>query len=134
MSGGVEGLELGFGGVLCEGVALLLGSALGFEVAVSEGRPLGSGVLPSSAEQLAPSMRQPVGSPLPFTTKPTVTDSFAASPSLSQEGAVTVTCCPLTFEVAFHSELILAPAGRSNSSVQSSSLAPLSLVTTYWAV
>ncbi len=75
-----------------------------------------------------------MGSPLPLTTKPTVTDSFAASPSLSQDGAVTVTCCPLTFDVAFHSELIRAPEGRSNSSVQSDSLEPLSLVTTYWAV
>jgi hypothetical protein len=45
-----------------------------------------------------------------------------------------VTCCPLTLDWAFHSELSFAPAGRSNSSVQSFSVWPLSFVTTYCAV
>ncbi len=70
---------------------------------------------------------------MPFTTKPTVTDSPAASPSVSHFGGVTVTCCPLTRDSAFHSELSFEPAGRSNSSVQSFFAAPLLFVTTYCA-
>lgn len=79
-------------------------------------------------------MTQPFGSAVPFTTKPTVTDSPAASPSLSQDGGLTVTCCPLTVDVPFHSELSPAPDGRSNSSVQSPFAWPVSLVMTYCAV
>lgn len=108
--------------------------ALGVGTGVWVGRPLGSGVGPLSVEQLAPSMRQPVGSALPLTTKPTVTDSPALSPSPSHFGGLTVTCCPLTLDSPFHSELSRAPDGRSNSSAQSAFCCPLLLVTTYCAV
>ncbi len=103
-------------------------------VAEPVGRPLGSGVAPSSAEHWAPSMRQPVGSAVPSTTKPTVTDLPGASPAVSQAAGFTVTCCPLTRDAPFHREESFAPAGRSNSSVQSFSVPPLLLVTTYCAV
>ncbi len=114
------------------GVGLAVGVAVGVDVWV--GRPLGSGVAVLSVEHLALSMRQPVGWAVPLTTKPTVTDSPAARPSVSHFGGFTVTCCPLTLDSAFHSELSVAPDGRSNSSVQSFSLAPVVLVTTYCAV
>src|SRR3954447_8772086 len=111
---------------------LLVGVAVG--VGDPVGRPLGSGAGASSAEHLPPSMRQLFGSALPLTTKPTVTDLPGARPSVSHLAGVTVTCCPLTLDSAFHSELSLAPAGRSNSSFQSFSAEPLLLVTTYCAV
>ena len=114
------------------GVGVLVGVAVGVGDCV--GRPLGSGVAPSSAEHSAPSIRQPVGFPEPVTTKPTVAVSPAASPSLSQDGGFTVTCCPLTVDVPFHSELSFAPAGRSNRSVQSSLVRSPSFETTYCAV
>lgn len=53
---------------------------------------------------------------------------------MSHFAGVTVTCCPLTADSAFHRELSLAPDGRSNSSFQVFSVAPLLFVTTYWAV
>ncbi len=85
------------------GVALWAGVDVGAEVGVEVGagvgdwvvcvgRPLGSGVAPSSAEHCAPSMRQPVGAPPPLTTKPTVTDLPGARPSVSHVAGFTVTC------------------------------------------
>lgn len=108
--------------------------ALGAGVADSVGRPLGSGVAPSSTEHLAPSMRHPAGSASPVTTNPTVTDFPAAMPSLSQEAGVTVTCEPDTDDSAFHREPSLVPDGRSNSSFQSDRALSESFLTTYWAV
>lgn len=114
------GVPVGAGAV---GVSVGVGSAVSDAVGVgaggSVGRPLGSGVAPSSVEHAASSTRQPVGSAVPLTTKPTVTDSPALSPSVSHLGGVTVTCCPSAFDSAFHSEPSFAPAGRSNSRVQS---------------
>lgn len=124
-------VAVGFGVAVCVALAVGVGAAVG--VAVCVGRPLGSGVAPST-EHLVPSMTQPVGFAVPFTTKPTVTDSPAARPSLSQDGGVTVTCCPLTDDVASHSELSLEPEGRSNSSFQSGFRWPVSLETTYCPV
>ena len=129
---GVVGVPVGAGSVVS--VAVGVGVGVGVGAGGSVGRPLGSGVAPSSVEQAASSTRQPVGSAVPLTTKPTVTDSPAFSPSVSHFGGVTVTCCPSTFDSAFHSEPSFAPAGRSNSSVQSAFACPLVLVTTYWAV
>lgn len=98
------------------------------------GRPLGSGVGAVSVPHRAPSARQPVGSPVPLATKPTVTDSPAASPSVSQAADRTVTCRPSTVDRAFHSDPSSVPAGRSNSSFQSRFRSPPVLVTTYWAL
>lgn len=83
-------------------------------------------------------MRQDVGSaavevPLAEVTKPTVTDAPGAS-SLFQLVGFTVTCCPLTVCSPFHRELIVVPAGRSNSSVQPDWAFSVALVTTYWPV
>lgn len=93
----------------------------------------GVGVSLPSVAQSASSMRQPVGAPVPLTTNPTVTDSPAARPSVSQRGGFTVTCRPLTPDSPFHREPSVDPLGRSNSSFQSLSTAPLLLVTTYCA-
>lgn len=132
----VLALVLGAGEVVAEEVgeevAVGLGAVVGLALWV--GLPLGSGVAPSSAEHRAPSTRQPAGSPLPLTTKPMVTDSPTASPSVSHFGGETVTCCPLTADSPFHRELSFAPVGRSNSSFQSAFAPPLLFVTTYCAV
>ncbi len=63
-----------------------------------------------------------------------MTDSPARRPSPSHFGGVTVTCCPLMLDSAFHSEPSFAPEGRSNSRVQTVFACPLLLVTTYWAL
>lgn len=123
-------MPVGAGSVLSVAVGVGVGVGAGGSV----GRPPGSGVAPSSVEHAAASTRQPVGSAVPLTTKPTVTDSPAFSPSVSHLGGVTVTCCPSAFDSAFHSEPSFAPEGRSNSRVQSAFVCPLLLVTTYCAV
>lgn len=130
------GVGVGVGVAVRVGVGVAVGLAVGVGVGVGVpvGRPVGSGVAVPSVEHLALSMRQPVGWPVPLTTKPTVADSPAARPSGSHFGGFTVMCCPLTLDSAFHSELSFEPDGRSNSSVQSFSRAPVVLVTTYCAV
>ncbi|CAM5372367.1 hypothetical protein SCANM63S_05173 [Streptomyces canarius] len=87
------GVALWVAGALWVGVEVdvAVGAGVGGWV-VCVGRPLGSGVAPPSAEHRASSIRQPVGSPLPLTTKPTVTDLPGARPSVSHVAGFTVTC------------------------------------------
>lgn len=127
---------MGVGVAVAVCVGLAVGVAVGVGVAVSVGRPLGSGVAPVSTEHLALLIRQPVGSaavPSEVVTKPTVADLPGAS-SLFQSAGFTVTWLPLTVCSPFQRELILVPAGRSNSSVQSVWTLSVSLVTTYCPV
>jgi hypothetical protein len=116
------------------GVTLAVADGLGAAVV---GRADGTGVGPVPALQETLSIRQFPGSacaePAPCTTKPTSTvrpDSIR----LSQDSGFTTTCWPVAVKVAFQSESIFAPVGRSKDSVQSSMAPAAVLVTTYWPV
>ena len=100
------------------GVRWRRGPSVGVAVAVGSagpvGRPLGSGVVPPSAEHAASLMRQPTGSAAvaaEVVTKPTVTDPPGAR-SLFQLAGFTVTWPPLTVCSPFQSESIFVPGGQ----------------------
>lgn len=131
-------VPVGEGAAVAVPVPVGLGAVdTGLVGAVVVGRPEGVGAVPSPALQEVLSIRQLPGSacaaPAPWATKPTTT-LLPGSSRLLHASGLTVTCWPAAVKVAFQSESIFAPAGRSKLSVQSS-IGPLSgLVTRYWPV
>lgn len=133
-------VAVGLGGAVV-GFAVAVGVAVGAVVGEAEGvvvgRPEGVGAGPSPALQETLSIRQLPGSawaaPAPWATKPTTT-LLPGSRRLFHDSGLTVMCCPSALKVAFQSESIFAPAGRSKVSVQFSIALPSGLVTRYWPV